>query len=92
MVPPLNPLTLVRACFDYLDRCFDGLVVVVPLSVVRLCRTSTCFVLLAFLAAATPPPSFCAARFSPDDKFSKERVTLKKRFGLLPSQQPPLAC
>ena len=28
-----------------------------------------------------------AARFSPDDKFSKQRITLKKRFGLLPTQQ-----
>lgn len=27
------------------------------------------------------------ARFSPDDKFSRERVTLKKRFGLLPTQK-----
>ena len=27
------------------------------------------------------------ARFSPDDKFSRHRVTLKKRFGLLLSQQ-----
>ncbi|KAL6946636.1 snoRNP complex protein [Hanseniaspora osmophila] len=25
------------------------------------------------------------ARFSPDDKFSRERVTIKKRFGLLPT-------
>lgn len=30
-----------------------------------------------------------AARFSPDDKFSRQRVLLKKRFGLLPTQQPP---
>lgn len=30
-----------------------------------------------------------AARFSPDDKFSDHRVRLKKRFGLLPTQQPP---
>ncbi|QCD97752.1 H/ACA ribonucleoprotein complex subunit 3 [Vigna unguiculata] len=29
------------------------------------------------------------ARFSPDDKYSRQRVTLKKRFGLLPTQQPP---
>ena len=29
-----------------------------------------------------------SARFSPDDKYSRHRVTLKKRFGLLPSQQP----
>lgn len=26
------------------------------------------------------------ARFSPDDKYSKQRVTLKKRFGMLPTQ------
>ncbi|CAF1943861.1 hypothetical protein F2Q70_00029011 [Brassica cretica] len=30
------------------------------------------------------------ARFSPDDKYSKERVTLKKRFGLLPIQGAPV--
>ncbi|KAL3828058.1 hypothetical protein ACJIZ3_016860 [Penstemon smallii] len=29
------------------------------------------------------------ARFSPDDKFARQRVLLKKRFGLLPTQQPP---
>jgi H/ACA ribonucleoprotein complex subunit 3 len=28
------------------------------------------------------------ARFSPDDKFSQERITLKKRFHLLPTQKP----
>jgi len=28
------------------------------------------------------------ARFSPDDKFSRQRLLLKKRFGLLPTQQP----
>ncbi|KAG5587341.1 hypothetical protein H5410_047775 [Solanum commersonii] len=28
------------------------------------------------------------ARFSPDDKFSRQRVLLKKRFGLLPTQKP----
>jgi len=35
-------------------------------------------------------PSISAhpARFSPDDKFSKERITCKKRFGLLPTQLP----
>lgn len=26
------------------------------------------------------------ARFSPDDKFSRQRVTLKKRFNILPGQ------
>lgn len=35
-------------------------------------------------------PTFSAhpARFSPDDKFSHERWTCKKRYGLLPTQQP----
>ena len=37
-----------------------------------------------FLPPASPP----AARFSPDDKFSRQRVTIKKRFGLLPTQKP----
>lgn len=30
------------------------------------------------------------ARFSPDDKYSRQRVTLKKRYGLLMSQQSKL--
>ncbi|WFD41248.1 snoRNP complex protein [Malassezia japonica] len=30
------------------------------------------------------------ARFSPDDKFSRNRIVIKKRFGLLPTQQSPL--
>ncbi|KAL6208787.1 hypothetical protein ACLB2K_019732 [Fragaria x ananassa] len=30
------------------------------------------------------------ARFSPDDKYSRQRYLLKKRFGLLPTQQSPL--
>ena len=30
------------------------------------------------------------ARFSPDDKFSQQRYTLKKRFNLLPTQQEEL--
>ncbi|XP_072374440.1 H/ACA ribonucleoprotein complex subunit 3 [Scyliorhinus torazame] len=29
------------------------------------------------------------ARFSPDDKYSRHRVTIKKRFNLLMTQQPP---
>ncbi|KAL6899588.1 hypothetical protein ACP4OV_006246 [Aristida adscensionis] len=28
------------------------------------------------------------ARFSPDDKYSRQRYLLKKRFGLLPTQKP----
>jgi hypothetical protein len=31
-----------------------------------------------------------AARFSPDDKYSRQRYLLKKRFGLLPTQKPAL--
>jgi len=30
------------------------------------------------------------ARFSPDDKYSDERLKLKERHGLLITQQPPL--
>ncbi|ELT91127.1 hypothetical protein CAPTEDRAFT_198 [Capitella teleta] len=35
-------------------------------------------------------PTYSAhpARFSPDDQFSKQRYLNKKRFGLLPTQQP----
>ena len=29
-----------------------------------------------------------AARFSPDDKFSRHRVTIKKRYNILPTQLP----
>ncbi|XP_041031928.1 H/ACA ribonucleoprotein complex subunit 3 [Carcharodon carcharias] len=29
------------------------------------------------------------ARFSPDDKFSRHRVTIKRRFNLLVTQRPP---
>ncbi|KAJ2797721.1 snoRNP complex protein [Coemansia helicoidea] len=32
------------------------------------------------------------ARFSPDDKYSRQRVTLKRRFGILPTQQAPIKC
>jgi H/ACA ribonucleoprotein complex subunit 3 len=34
------------------------------------------------------PPSTISARFSPDDKFSRHRVTIKKRFGILLTQLP----
>ena len=36
----------------------------------------------------SPTQSAHPARFSPDDKFSRERVECKRRFGLLPTQQP----
>ncbi|XP_010767241.1 H/ACA ribonucleoprotein complex subunit 3 [Notothenia coriiceps] len=35
-----------------------------------------------------PTSSAHPARFSPDDKFSRHRVTVKKRFNLLLTQQP----
>ena len=37
----------------------------------------------------TPTGSAHPARFSPDDKFSRERIVNKKRFGLLPTQKAP---
>jgi H/ACA ribonucleoprotein complex subunit 3 len=33
-------------------------------------------------------PLIDAARFSPDDRFSKERIECKKRFNLLMTQHP----
>ncbi|KFM27799.1 H/ACA ribonucleoprotein complex subunit 3 [Auxenochlorella protothecoides] len=35
-----------------------------------------------------PTASAHPARFSPDDKFSRERITTKRRFKLLPTQGP----
>lgn len=40
------------------------------------------------LPDGTPTASAHPARFSPDDKFSRERVETKRRFGLLPTQRP----
>ncbi|KAK2841920.1 hypothetical protein Q5P01_012120 [Channa striata] len=37
---------------------------------------------------AQPTSSAHPARFSPDDKFSRHRVIVKKRFGILLTQQP----
>ncbi|XP_077975785.1 H/ACA ribonucleoprotein complex subunit 3-like [Styela clava] len=36
----------------------------------------------------SPTQSAHPARFSPDDKFSKQRIACKRRFGLLLTQQP----
>jgi rRNA maturation protein Nop10 len=36
--------------------------------------------------SGTPTMSAHPARFSPDDKFSHERIVCKKRFGILPTQ------
>ncbi|TMW67462.1 hypothetical protein Poli38472_011082 [Pythium oligandrum] len=38
--------------------------------------------------SGNPTHSAHPARFSPDDKFSKERIITKKRHGLLPTQTP----
>jgi len=40
----------------------------------------------------TPTLSAHPARFSPEDQYSRERITIKKRFGLLLPQQPKIAC
>lgn len=37
--------------------------------------------------AGNPTMSAHPARFSPDDKFSRQRITLKKRNNLLPQQK-----
>jgi H/ACA ribonucleoprotein complex subunit 3 len=38
--------------------------------------------------SGAPSVSAHPARFSPDDKFSKERITCKTRFNILPTQLP----
>jgi len=37
-------------------------------------------------------PTFSAhpARFSPEDQYSRQRITVKRRFGILPTQQAPI--
>ncbi|KPP68657.1 H/ACA ribonucleoprotein complex subunit 3-like [Scleropages formosus] len=46
------------------------------------------YTLKKFDPSGQPTSSAHPARFSPDDKFSRHRVTVKKRFGLLLTQQP----
>ena len=36
----------------------------------------------------TPTVSAHPAKFSPDDKYSRQRIQLKKRYGILLTQQP----
>ena len=40
----------------------------------------------------TGKPTFSAhpARFSPEDQYSRQRITVKRRLGLLPTQQPAI--
>lgn len=35
-----------------------------------------------------PTLSAHPARFSPEDQYSRQRITVKKRFGILPTQLP----
>ena len=37
-----------------------------------------------------PTRSAHPARFSPEDKYSRQRILIKQRFGLLPTQQAPI--
>ncbi|KAI9631877.1 nucleolar RNA-binding protein [Dioszegia hungarica] len=46
------------------------------------------YTLKKLTAAGKVAKSAHPARFSPDDKFSRHRVTIKKRFGILPTQLP----
>jgi H/ACA ribonucleoprotein complex subunit 3 len=39
-----------------------------------------------------PTLSAHPARFSPEDQYSRQRITIKQRFGLLPTQQPTPQC
>ena len=41
--------------------------------------------------SGNPTQSAHPARFSPEDKYSRQRITVKARFGLLPTQAPPVA-
>ncbi|XP_017786012.1 PREDICTED: H/ACA ribonucleoprotein complex subunit 3 [Nicrophorus vespilloides] len=38
--------------------------------------------------AGNPTSSAHPARFSPEDKYSRERITVKQRFGILMTQKP----
>lgn len=51
-----------------------------------------CYTLKKVDAKGLPTSSAHPARFSPDDKFSRHRVTLKKRFGILMTQSPAPKC
>ncbi|VDD76780.1 unnamed protein product [Mesocestoides corti] len=51
---------------------------------------SCLFLMFYFEILKMPTQSAHPARYSPDDKYSEQRVTLKMRFNLLPTQQPPV--
>jgi H/ACA ribonucleoprotein complex subunit 3 len=47
------------------------------------------YTLSAMDTASNPTFTAHPARFSPDDKFSSQRVACKRRFGLLPAHKGP---
>ena len=51
-------------------------------------RGKRVYTLKKFSPTGVPTHSAHPARFSPDDKYSRQRIKLKKRFGLLLTQQP----
>ena len=50
-------------------------------------RAVACYAFQKETPDGKPTESAHPARFSPDDKFSKQRLICKKRFGLLPTQK-----
>ncbi|RZF36748.1 hypothetical protein LSTR_LSTR005061 [Laodelphax striatellus] len=48
------------------------------------------YTLKKYSPTGLPTMSAHPARFSPEDKFSRERITTKSRFNLLPTQQKPI--
>lgn len=70
-----------------LPRCFGPPACTCPLTLPRPLLRLT--VPQKVAPDGTPTQSAHPARFSPDDKFSRERTTCKKRFGLLLTQLPP---
>ena len=61
----------------------------IPAAHLGVCCLPVC-VLQKVCECGGPTRSAHPARFSPDDKFSKHRVTLKKRFNILPTQLAPI--
>ena len=49
---------------------------------------SRVYTLKNFSPSGSPSQTAHPARFSPDDKYSRERILCKRRFGLLLTQQP----
>ena len=51
-------------------------------------HTRRVYTLKKVTPAGAPTQSAHPARFSPDDKFSRQRVTIKKKFGVLMTDFP----